>query len=138
MAKNFTYWLRWIAVLPGGLIAGFLTSFPIHWVLYVTLRSETIFIDPYPELPERVLFAFALSATFIWIGARIAPEHKFKAATVLFGLWLLVMGGATLFAAFSGTLELRSGGVVTVSSLLGTVAGLYAAKKENSPLKKAV
>ena len=48
---QFKYWLRWLAVLPGALLGGILLCFPLHWILY---RTFTEFIDPYPELPERI------------------------------------------------------------------------------------
>jgi hypothetical protein len=27
--------LRWCAVIPGGMLAGFLALFPLHWILYI-------------------------------------------------------------------------------------------------------
>jgi len=39
MKKDFKYWLRWLAVLPGALFAGILANFPLHWILYSTLST---------------------------------------------------------------------------------------------------
>jgi hypothetical protein len=41
------YGLRWLAVLPGAVIEGFLLTFPLSWMLYNTLSN---FMQPYPAL----------------------------------------------------------------------------------------
>src|SRR5437764_2010121 len=89
MKKRFIYWCRWIAVLPGALFAGLVASFPLHWVLYSTFSN---FIEPYPQLPERVLFPFIMAFVFIWAGSRIAPEKKTRTSLVLLSLWVLLAG----------------------------------------------
>ena len=86
------HWLRWIAVLPGALLGGILMVFPLHWILYNTLSN---FIEPYPELPERILTPFVVALGFVALGARIAPERKMEVAVVLFGLWMVLLGGVT-------------------------------------------
>ena len=40
MKKDFTYWLRWVAILPGALIAGILSTFPLHWLLYIAFAHN--------------------------------------------------------------------------------------------------
>ncbi len=37
--SKIKYWLRWIAVFPGALLAGLLATFPLHWILYFTLAN---------------------------------------------------------------------------------------------------
>jgi uncharacterized membrane protein YvlD (DUF360 family) len=137
MNKDFKYWLRWLAVLPGALLAGILAGFPLHWILYSTLRNETIFIDPYPELPERLLFPFVVSAVFIWIGSRIAPEHKVKTSVILFGLWMFLIGGF-VFLTLAGAnlmgrkLYFQGGGIGPIMAIAGAVVGLYIAWRDVS------
>jgi hypothetical protein len=53
-----TYWLRWLAVLPGALLGGVRLTLPLHWVLFDTLTN---FVDPYPELPERLLSSLTIA-----------------------------------------------------------------------------
>ncbi len=139
MKKNFTYWLRWFVVLPGALLGGILVGFPLHWILYFTLRNETIFIDPYPELPERILFPFVMTIVFIWVGSRIAPEHKLKTSIVLFGILLFIIGGF-VFLTLSGSdwlgyqLYFQYSGIGTVMAVVGAFVGLYIVKRKEKNL----
>src|SRR5262245_45492907 len=97
------YWLRWVAVLPGALLGGLLLTFPLHWILKNTLN----FIDPYPELPERILSPLVIALGFVWLGAKIAPARKIETAVVLFGLWTVLLGSALAFFFFVGEIEGR-------------------------------
>ena len=126
--QTWRQWLRWFAVLPGGLLAGTLALFPLHWVLYTTLQN---FIEPVPELPERILGPFVIAACFIWFGSRIAPTRKMETAVVLFGLWVLLLGGAVALTLFAGNvrghrLYLQGGGLAPAMAFVGGVVGLLA------------
>ncbi len=142
MKKDFTYWLRWVAVFPGALLGGILTSFPLHWILYFTLRNETIFIDPYPELPERILFPFVMTTVFIWVGSRIAPEHKLKTSIVLFGILLFIISGF-VFLTLSGSdwlgyqLYFQYSGISTVMAVVGAFVGLYFVRRKEKNLPQS-
>lgn len=122
-------------MLPGSLLAGILAGFPLHWMLYSTL---TTFIDPYPELPERILFPFVMATVFVWAGSRIAPEYKFETSIVLFGIWLFLIGGF-VFLTMSGVsymgrkLYFQGGGIGPLMAIVGVFLGLYIIRKENSP-----
>lgn len=129
-------WLRWVVVLPAALLAMVLSSFPLHFVLYQTLTGSG-FIEPYPETPERVLLPLVGAMAFIWTGARVAPNHKVRTATVLFWLWLLMLGGAiamVLSDAHFGGLQfnLEGGGLAPVMALVGAIASLYIVRKHNA------
>jgi len=134
MNKDFKYWLRWLAVLPGALFAGILAIFPLHWILYSTLRNETIFIDPYPELPERLLSPFIMALVFVWAGSRIAPDYKFKTSIVLFGIWIFLAIGL-VFLTLSGAnfmgkeLYFKDGGIRLTFAIAGAIIGFYIARK---------
>ena len=135
--KVIKYFGRWIMVLPGACLAGILATFSLHWILYSTLSS---FIDPYPELPERLLSPLASVGTFVWSGSRIAPEYKFETSLALFGLMLFMIGGF-VFLTLSGSdwmgaqLSFRGGGLGTGMAIVGAVTGLYYARKEVHPAK---
>src|SRR6266852_5878703 len=77
--------LRWLAVLPGAVIAGLLVTFPLHWILFQTLGNVA-------EL-QRIVAPLAIGVCFIWAGSRIAPTHTFETAAVLFGVCLFSLGG---------------------------------------------
>lgn len=126
-------WLRWIAVLPAALLAMALSAFPLHFVLYQTLSG---WIEPYPEMPERVLLPLVAAAVFVWAGARVAPHHKTETAVALFGLWLLILGAAVGFVLTGGNFggmqfNAQGGGLAPVMALIGAALGLYIVRKEN-------
>lgn len=127
MNKDYKYWLRWVAVLPGALIAGFLATFPLHWVLYFTLaHGETVSgvnIKPI----EYNLSPFVIAITFILVGFEIAPVNKFKTSVVFTAIWLLSFFGVFIFlSALKPQFELRS-----ALSLLGAFLGLYIAWRKS-------
>jgi len=137
MKENVAYWLRWVAVLPSPLLAGLLALFPLHWIVYHSLRNQTIFVDPYPELPERLLTPFVACAVFVWAGSRIAPERKVLTSVVLLGLLLLLQGGF-VFLAVSGTnvmgaqFYLQGRGIAPIMALAGALVGLYIVRRKNA------
>jgi len=132
------YWIRWLAVLPGALIAGALAIFLLHWILYATLSN---FVEPYPELPERALTPFAIAAVFVWSGSRIAPDYKVEAAVLLFGLWMALLGGF-VFLTLSGTtwmgrpMYFQGGGVAPIMAAVGAFTGLYVVRKERKEIQR--
>lgn len=124
--------LRWPAVLPGALIAAFLSTILLHLVLYNTLSN---FVEPYPETPERLLTPLVVGGIFVWVGTRIVPAYKIETSVALFGLWVFVVGGF-FFLALSGTrwlgviLFLRGGGLGVALAIAGAAAGLLISRKE--------
>lgn len=125
-------WLRWLAIVPGALLTGLLLTFPLRLVLYNTLEK---FIDPYPELPERILTPLVIAAGFVWSGARVAPTRKVETAVVLFGLWMVLLGGTLALTFFAvdvrgQQLFLQGGGLAPAMAFVGGVIGLLIARHE--------
>jgi hypothetical protein len=132
VVAKITYCLRWLAVIPGALFAGVLATFPLHFALYYTL---TQFVEPYPQLPERLLTPAVIAGTFVWAGAKIAPARKLETAIVLFGLWALLIGGVLAIALFHVKIGdrfvgLDYGGLGSVSAFVGGVVGLLKIRNE--------
>ncbi len=133
------YWLRWLAVLPGALLAGVLSSFPLHWVLYRSLNNETISVGNNFETIERFLFPFVFNVVYVWAGARIAPEHNVKTAVALFGSGLFLIGGffflTTSGASWMGNnLYFIGGGLGPIMAIVGSIVGLYTVWWQNEEL----
>lgn len=113
--------LRWITVLPGAILGGFLASFPLHWILYFTLARGEIIFGVNIEPIEYTLYPFAIAITFILIGSKIAPNNKFKTSVVLTCLWMLSFLAIFLFFSDSQT----QFGIRGIGSLLGSLLGLF-------------
>lgn len=88
--------LRWICVVPAGIIAAVLVSFPVHWVVMGTLGGWGV--DPIVEIRdpktlryiESVLQAAFTPLVFIYFAAQTAPSHN-KITSVLFA-GIIVLG----------------------------------------------
>lgn len=135
MNRGFTYWLRWLAVLPASVVAGLLATIPLHFILYQTLTGSGI-VEPYPELPERLLTPFAVCLGFVWSGARVAPECKFETAIALFGMAMVVLGGFVFLTLFGerwmgSRLYLRGYGLGPLLAIVGAVIALYLSRRES-------
>lgn len=132
--------LRWLAVLPGAALAAIVSTVPLHLVLYQTLTGSGL-IEPYPELPERLLGPVAASVAFVWAGARIAPSHKVMAAATLLGL-LVLIGGTVLALGLSGApiggqhIQLEHGGLALAGAIIGAVIGFGIVRFEQRDSEK--
>jgi len=147
MKKDFIYWLRWVAVLPGTLIAGLLSTFPLHWILYFLFNEEEtglgsvkFFIQlfgqgiNYKDI-EYAIFPFIIAIVFVLVGAEIAPKYKFGTAIVLTVLYIMAVIGVFLLGpkyGVYGSFEARS-----VGPIIGLLIGLYIVrgKEKNLPQK---
>jgi len=139
MNNKITYWLRWIAVLPGAIFAGFLITFPLHWLLYMLFANNGTFLG-FIELPprsdiwiEQLLYPFVMAIAFISAGHYIAPKYKFKSAIALFTiyaiLWLAVVVISFYKESFYGVdIQFSSR---TGLALVGAILGLYIARKSD-------
>lgn len=138
MNKDYKYWLRWLAVLPGALLAGLLATFPLHWILYLAFAHDGTILG-FIELPDGVnksieymLYPFVVAFTFILVGYKIAPKYKFRTTIVLFGIYTLswfISTFASLFLKIEGVQISFSGR--TILALLGAAIGLYIASRKN-------
>jgi hypothetical protein len=94
--------LRWLAVLPGAILAALIVMFPIHWAaLYIhhfgpfsgPLITDEEGKGLFPSMPleslERFCDALFVPGTLIAIGALIAP--RFRLATAILLTLLLVV-----------------------------------------------
>jgi hypothetical protein len=113
-----------------------LALFPLHFVLYQTITGSGI-VEPYPEMPERLLGPLVSALAFVWGGSRIAPFRKVETAVVLFGALLLLIGASFALGftgAHIGSLQysLQLGGLPPVGAIVGAFVGLYLVGRENS------
>ncbi|MBP60397.1 MAG: hypothetical protein CMJ62_02620 [Planctomycetaceae bacterium] len=124
-----TDWLRWLAVLPAAILAAGLSQFPLHIILYQTLTGSGL-IEPYPELPERLLTLLVAPAAFVWAGAAVAPRHRAGAAAVLMVLCCL-LAGIAIALVLSGSFEFSTpvGVLAPIITFVGAFCGLLIVRK---------
>ena len=72
---------------------------------------------------------------FVWSGARIAPARKLETSVVLFGLWMLFLGGGVTLALFNVNLGGRQlyfqgGGLAPAMAFVGSLVGLLKVRNE--------
>lgn len=94
--EGFKKFLRWLAVLPGAIVALILSYAIIK--LFMMLSNWFVGISsdsPYMKLAE--IFVSGLSGYyFVYIGSKIAPSSRKEVAYALTGIIFLV-GGAIVF-----------------------------------------
>lgn len=95
MKKALIFWFRWILVLPGGLVIAFLSTFPLHWVLYLAFAQGTLL--GIVELPlrsdiliEKAIYPAVIAVVFVYYGSLIAPKFRIYTAAVLGAIYLMV------------------------------------------------
>ena len=116
--------LRWIAVLPGGILASFLVLFPLHWILYFKLvRGEMIQMPMEDMAPiERFLSPVLSSIFFVFAGAMIAPRRQVLVSYVLFSLSLFARI-ALLLVVVAQQLDIDLSAFGILRLLLSSLAG---------------
>lgn len=123
--------IRWILVLPGGILAGIAATFILHFLLYLILSK---FFSTYPEFPERALTPFSVAIAFVMIGTAIAPYYKTATALTLLFIWLTF---AILLAVihfsdghwFGKETYLEADGLAMASGIIGAFLALLLVKQ---------
>ena len=115
---------RWVAVVPGGILCGFIVLFPLHWILYCTLVKGSMVQMPIEDMApiERFLSPILSSIIFVYAGARIAPKKQFTVSIILFVLGIAIRAGMLLFVRPLG-LELNMSFYDLLRLLLSGLAG---------------
>ncbi len=110
--------LKWIAVLPGSLLAFILANF-IWRLLHSITASRYIDPDSWLNIIFVDIMSSAISAAaFVYAGAYIAPNHKKETALIL-TILISMISGASLFIVNVMTAEYFSN--------IGIVAGIIGA-----------
>ncbi len=100
--------LRWICVIPGGLVFSLLASFPLHWILYGTLVKGSMVQMPLEDMHsiERFLYPILASIVFVYAGSKIAPKKQFPLSIILFILSIVSRVAAIAYVASVPEIEM--------------------------------
>ena len=115
---------RWIAIIPGGILCGFIVLFPLHWTLYFTLVRGSMVQMPLEDMApiERFLSPILSSIIFVYAGARIAPKKQFVVSIILFVISVLIRVGMVFLVRISD-LELDTSFYGLSRLILSALAG---------------
>ena len=102
-------WVRWLAVVPGALLATLLADFPLHWLVLIlhTMGSvdSALSLGGFdPREMERFGNAIVNPVAFIYAAARIAPERRNAVAIASASSIALLVVGTTGYFAGAGRL----------------------------------
>jgi glucan phosphoethanolaminetransferase (alkaline phosphatase superfamily) len=132
--RNYKYWLRWLAVLPGACGAVIVTYWCLHVVLstvYLPSNLEVIDFIGVELAWLEALRGFVVFSVFVYVGSRIAPTYKRAVSIVLFCLQVLFLGGMAFRLLsdpwMTGHKLLEFAGMLLLAPFAGAVTGLYLA-----------
>ena len=96
---------RWIAVLPGAVLAAVAATFPWHWIVLIYANivgksygdTETLGLGAMvrmigPETVERLGYGFIVPFVMITIAAKVAPRYKVATGRVVALLVVALLG----------------------------------------------
>ena len=128
--------VRWVCVVPAGIITAALVAFPVHWVVMSTLGGWGI--DPIVEIRdenilrniELVLQAAFGPLAFIYFASHTAPSHK-KIISILFAGTIVL--GLPIFAYFWNIKTVSNGNGILIqhgfarilANVIGAAGAIY-------------
>ncbi|MEX2663008.1 MAG: hypothetical protein WD227_13855 [Vicinamibacterales bacterium] len=129
--ERLPVWLRWILVLPSAAAAYLVVQLVV--ILLHTLAEFFRALAPivsvmgnyFPQLVNSIAGPYA----FVWLGARVAPTHKFISAVTLAVIVATLSGAVLLLALASPNVSSRQpGGLIwiLITGLIGTTAAIKA------------
>jgi tetratricopeptide (TPR) repeat protein len=144
---TFKNTMRWIAVLPAAILFVPLVWFPVHWAVMLihflgnyfgltgisTEEGKDILAAISVDTLERFGDAFFSPFTFVFVGAYVAPSHKFPSGIFLATLYSTgVIALMTVVAPHYG-IHITDGplriGALALTGIAGISCGLFQARK---------
>ena len=117
------YWVRWFCVLPGAIAAYSLASLAIGLLEHVNRIVKSLRLRDDLSNPDWWVYLSCAAAggfAFVYVGAAIAPSHRFPTSIALVVI-------SVLFAAMSTVGELQLGLVGPLLSVAGSGLSILAA-----------
>ncbi len=133
--------IRWLLALPIAVLAAVLMTFPLHWILYMTLSGGPApFITPYPALPEKLLQPFCSALVFVYTCAFVAPRYRVRVAKIAIILWCVVAFLSVILVLnqidFYGELKIDYWGIPIILGVIGAFVGFGEFKRRFGETKK--
>lgn len=133
--SNIKYWFRWLAVLPGGFIAGLIVNYLLLGLILVFISAEKAeyFLNIF-------LFPCSANVILVYVGSLIAPQPKMKSLIIVFIITIILVIPLAfiklpedkilevIFPTLDNILKL-------IMSLIGAGVGFWMAKKTYKTIK---
>jgi hypothetical protein len=127
--------MRWVGVLPAAILSVVVVWFAVHWAVMLIhhfgntgITSEETGKDLLATIPvetlERFGDVFFSPFAFIFVGARVAPSHKFAAGIFLATLYLTGMISLVTVVASQYGIHISDGPLRIVALVLTGIAGI--------------
>jgi hypothetical protein len=113
-------WLRWLLFFPGGLLA---LTVVYAAVLIGNSLFEIGFKLPFIEYIYVVIAAGASAYSFVWCGAKIAPNHHFNISIIMTVIYGFFAGFVVVSKLFMG----NNTSVTWFEALAMAIAGIIGA-----------
>lgn len=121
MLDRWPNWLRWILFLPIAALV-WLLAYPI--ILIVNVWMTPSFLRGFfMEISFKALATAVSTAAFIWVGATIAPSHKFRVSLVL----AIIIGVLIGFSAVAKIMFANRISITWTEVGIGVIVGSIAA-----------
>ena len=117
--------LRWVAILPAGLLASILTLIVLAWFCRSSMEDFTLFPKAWVKFCGQCLTCFFVPFVFVFSGSLTAPKHRFIVSVVLATLNTTAVIYLVLFDLFSPT-RFDPFWVVLITSAISVLAGIVA------------
>lgn len=129
--SKVTYWLRWLAFIPGAFLASFIINYLLLSLILIFISAEraAYFLNIF-------LFPFTANIIFVYIGSLIAPPPKMRSLIIVFIITIILVVPLAffklpedkiieiVFPTLDNILKL-------IMSLIGAVVGFCIAKYTN-------
>lgn len=111
-------WLRWILLLP----VSFLALLIVYPIVFIGNRITMWFMGKsfFQEMAILVLANFWSAASFVWVGATIAPRKNFIVSIIMAIIFAFILGGMLFAKLISRT------SLTWLETIIACITGIFA------------
>lgn len=113
---GIVYWLRWLAALPSAIVGSLIAN-----ALGVLFNGRYVPDWYLASLLFQIWQGIILGAAFVWIGALVAPAHRFVSSVILAMVFSLFVGATITISFLNG--DPWSERAVLLAHILGSLGG---------------
>jgi hypothetical protein len=117
--------LRWMFFIPIALLLGALATFPLHWLIFISLEKGD-FLYEYRDYIEYSIYPFAIGYVFVVSGVYLAPvNNNTNVAKGLTIFWILSVMICSFILNLKGFVFTTQSYISMPLGVLGTVIAYW-------------